>query len=399
METIMSLRITLVSETYMPQINGVSRTLGRLAEHCLECGDKVQLMVPAYEEAWADPPGLERCSWRGLQLPFYREIRLPLVAPRHLRRELRNFSPDVVHIATEGPLGWSALRACRQLGLPVVSSYHTNFPQYLSAYKLGSLEPLAWRYLRWFHNATLTTLCPTPTTRDMLLQGGFERVEVWGRGVDTRLFDAARRSAAVRRELGIGEHEVVAVHVGRLAPEKNLPLLMEAWQNRPSDGPDRLLLVGDGPMRASLEAAAPEGVVFAGYRRGEDLARCYAAGDFFVFPSLTDTFGNVMLEAMASGLPVLGFDVAGPRDIVRHGETGLVIEDRTAGALARAMAHLTIMAQQRQAMGRAARKYAETQCWYQILEQVREQYRVVVPDVRNGRGRSPYAGQNSEGYS
>lgn len=395
----MSLRITLVSETFMPQINGVSRTLGRLVDHCLRQGDQVQLMVPDYEEECDNSPGMVRRAWRGWQLPFYREIRLPLVAPHHLRRELRNFSPDVVHIATEGPLGWSALRACRQLGLPVVSSYHTNFPQYLSAYKLGWLEPLAWRYLRWFHNATEATLCPTPTIRDMLVQRGFDHVGIWGRGVDARLFDANRRSVEVRRELGIGEHEVVAVYVGRLAAEKNLPLLMAAWKNRPSNGPDRLLLVGDGPMRAALEADAPDGVVFAGYRRGEDLARCYAAGDFFVFPSLTDTFGNVMLEAMASGLPVIGFDVAGPRDIVRHGETGLIIEERTAGALARAMAHLTIMAQQRQCMGQSARMYAETQCWDHILEQVREQYGVIIPGVRCAKGRSLYAGRNSEGYS
>ncbi|MGE4545323.1 MAG: glycosyltransferase family 4 protein [Pedobacter sp.] len=395
----MPLRITLVTETYMPQINGVSRTLGRLVEHCLRQGDQVQLMVPEYEEECEAISGLIRHSWRGWQLPFYREIQLPMVAPRHLRRELRNFSPDVVHIATEGPLGWSALRACRQLGLPVVSSYHTNFPQYLSAYKLGRLEPVAWRYLRWFHNATRATLCPTSTTRDLLVQRGFEHVKVWGRGVDTRLFDPARRNLAVRRELGIGDHEVVAVYAGRLAAEKNLPLLMDAWQNRPADGPDRLLLIGDGPLRASLQAAAIEGVVFAGYRRGEDLAQSYAAGDLFVFPSLTDTFGNVMLEAMASGLPVIGFDVAGPRDIVRHGETGLIIQERTIGALARAMAHLTIMAQQRQCMGQAARMYAKTQCWDHILEQVREQYQVVAPGVRCGRGRSHYVGRNSEGYS
>ena len=377
LETAMPLRITLVTETYIPQINGVSRTLGRLVAHCLRQGDRVQLMVPDYGEECAPVPGLVRHSWRGWQLPFYREIQLPMVTPRRLRRELRNFSPDVVHIATEGPLGWSALRACWQLGLPVVSSYHTNFPQYLSAYKLGRLEPVAWRYLRWFHNATRATLCPTSTTRDVLVQRGFEQVKVWGRGVDTRLFDPARRNLAVRRELGIGDHEVVAVYAGRLAAEKNLPLLMDAWKNRPADGPDRLLLVGDGPLRASLQAAAMDGVVFAGYRRGEDLARCYAAGDLFVFPSLTDTFGNVMLEAMASGLPVIGFDVAGPRDIVRDGETGLIIEERTAGALARAMAHLTIMAQQRQCMGQAARMYAETQCWDHILEQVREQYQVI----------------------
>ncbi|ABA89544.1 glycosyltransferase [Syntrophotalea carbinolica DSM 2380] len=392
----MSLRVTLISETYMPQINGVSRTLERLVAHCLQRGDQLQLMVPDYNVESEDPQGVERRSWRGLRLPFYKEICLPLVAARRLRRALQDFAPHVVHIATEGPLGWTALRVCRQLGLPVVSSYHTNFPQYLDSYRLGWLEAVAWRYLRWFHNATSATLCPTSTTRDMLVQRGFERVGVWGRGVDPRLFDTARRSVSVRRELGIGDNEVVAVYTGRLAAEKNLPLLMEAWRHRPADGPDRLLLIGDGPLRSNLEAKAPAGVVFAGYRWGEDLARCYAAGDLFVFPSITDTFGNVMLEAMASGLPVIGFDVAGPRDVIRHGETGLVIQDQTAGALAAAMARMTIMTQQRQHMSRMARSYAETQSWPHILEQVREQYRDVVPRVHSGKGRSGYEGQNPE---
>jgi glycosyltransferase involved in cell wall biosynthesis len=392
----MSLRVTLVSETYMPQINGVSRTLERLVDHCVQRGDLVQLMVPRYEEAKADREGIVRRSWRGWRLPFYREVILPLVTPRRLRREIAGFSPDLVHIATEGPLGVAALRACRQLGLPVVSSYHTNFPQYLASYRLGLLESIAWRYLGWFHNATSMTLCPTPTIRDVLCEHGFERVEIWSRGVDTRLFDAARRSIAVRRELGIGENEVVAVYAGRLAAEKNLQLLMDAWHERPAEGPDRLLLVGDGPLRGQLEARSADGVIFAGYRRGEDLARCYAAGDFFVFPSVTDTFGNVMLEAMASGLPVVGFDVAGPRDIVRHGETGWIVRDQTVGALSRAMVHLATMTQQRQHMGREARSFAETQSWHQILEQVREQYRVVASPVNIGRGRPGHAGRNSE---
>lgn len=392
------MRVTLVSETYMPQINGVSRTLGRLVDHCRAQGDRVQLLVPRYEEEVADGEGVERRCWRGLSLPFYREVRLPLVTPRRMRRVLGDFAPQVVHIATEGPLGWAALRACRQLGLPVVSSYHTNFAQYLSSYRLGGLEPVAWRYLRWFHNASMATMCPTPTIRDMLLQQGFENLEIWGRGVDTRLFDGARRSAAWRRELGIGEDEVVAVYVGRLAPEKNLQLLMDAWQRRAGGGPDRLLLVGDGPSGAALRSAAAEGVVFAGYRRGEDLARCYAAGDFFVFPSVTDTFGNVILEAMASGLPVIGFDVAGPRDIVRHGETGLVVPSQTAPSLAEAMRQLTIENRQRRAMSGAARRYAETQSWHHILEQVRELYRVVLCHVQSGRGRSRHAGRIPERY-
>lgn len=394
------MRIALVSETYLPQINGVSRTLTRLVNHCVEQGDRMQLLVPRYRSGAEEPgPSVRRRSWRGLRLPFYREVRLPLVTPRRIRRTLEDFDPQVVHIATEGPLGWSALQACRRLKLPVVSSFHTNFPHYLASYGMGRLEPLAWRYLRWFHNATRATLCPTPSIRELLLQRGFRHVAVWGRGVDSDLFHPDRRSEEARRALGIGADDLVIAYVGRLAAEKNLEQLCRAWRLLPEKDRRRLLLVGDGPMRGALEAESDGRMIFAGYRRGEDLARCYAAADLFVFPSLTDTFGNVMLEAMASGLPVVGFDVAGPRDVIRHGITGLVVGERSAEALARAMAELLDASQKRAVMAGEARRYAESQAWDRILECVREQYRIAGLPPGHGATRSDHVGPNSTGHS
>jgi glycosyltransferase involved in cell wall biosynthesis len=299
---------------------------------------------------------------------------LPLVRPRHIRHWLQGFGCQVLHIATEGPLGWAALRAGASLGLPMVSSYHTNFPQYLGQYRAGGLTPLAWRYLRWFHNATRTTFCPTPSIRDLLEQRGFRNVDLWSRGVDSQLFHPGRRSEALRRSLGFAPQETVVVYLGRLAVEKNIETLLNAWQQLPGDRGCRLLVIGDGPLRQRLERAAGAKAVFVGYRHGEELADMVAAGDLLAFPSLTDTFGNVMLEAMASGLSVVGFDAPGPKDVIADGQTGRLVREITAAALARSLAELAKQPELLREMGRKARNYAEHQSWNRIMEQIREKY-------------------------
>ncbi|MEZ4600052.1 MAG: glycosyltransferase family 1 protein [Syntrophotaleaceae bacterium] len=371
----MNLRLTIVSETYFPQINGVSRTLDKLVGHCLDQGDQVQLIVPHYDEPIGPSrPGEVRNELGGFCLPFYREIILPLVSPRNIRRRLQGFGSQLLHIATEGPLGWSALQAAANLGLPVISSYHTNFPQYLGQYRAGWMTPVAWKYLRWFHNSTLMTLCPTPSIRDMLEAKGFRNVDLWSRGVDSRLFHPRRRSPEFRRSLGFNDRDIVLVYLGRLAVEKNIDMLLDAWRQLPEKAPIRLLVIGDGPQRERLERMAGDRAVFAGYRKGEDLANMLAVGDLLVFPSLTDTFGNVMLEAMACGLPVLGFDVSGPKDVLTDGRTGILVRKITAQALTRAIDELAKNPEFLGEMGHQARVFAENQNWSHIMEQIREHY-------------------------
>jgi glycosyltransferase involved in cell wall biosynthesis len=391
----MSLRLTIVSETCFPQINGVSRTLDKLVGHCLDRGDEVQLIVPRYPEpSGLQRPGVFREELRGIRLPFYREIVLPLASPRGIRRRLQRFGSQLLHIATEGPLGWAALRASAALRLPTVSSYHTNFPQYFAQYRAGLLTPSVWRYLRWFHNATLATFCPTPSIKCLLEERGFRNVDLWGRGVDSRLFHPGRRSEELRRSLGFAADEIVVVYLGRLAAEKNLDALLAAWRQLPAEAPCRLLVIGDGPLRPRLEAAAGEKAVFAGYRKGEDLANMLAAGDLMVFPSLTDTFGNVMLEAMASGLPVVGFDVSGPKDVLVDGQTGCLVREIAAPPLALAVAGLANRPELLREMGRKARIFAENQNWTRIMEQIREHYlSLALPGNRRGV-RSEHADRN-----
>jgi glycosyltransferase involved in cell wall biosynthesis len=238
---------------------------------------------------------------------------------------LRQRRPDVVHIASEGPLGVSALSVCRALEIPVSTSFHTNFHSYGAYYGLGGLRHLALWHLRRFHNRAACTLVPTAQTRARLHAEGFHNLIVLPRGIDTELFSPSRRSQALRRAWGAGLEDLVVLHVGRLAPEKNLPLAVRAFGRLRETAPRaRFVLVGEGPERASLERQHPD-FVFAGLRRGEDLAAHYASADVFLFPSLTETFGNVTLEAMASGLAVVAFDDAAAHEHVRDGESGLVV--------------------------------------------------------------------------
>lgn len=383
-----SLRVSLVSETYFPQVNGVSRALDRLVGHLVSQGDRVQLLIPRYREGEpALPPSVCTRSIASFPFPPYPEVSVCLLGPSGVSRALAGFEPHVVHVATEGPLGWSTVSACGRHSVPLVSSYHTQFPQYLKFYRLGWLEPAVWKYLRWFHNRTEATLCPSASIRQELIQRGFERVRVWSRGVEADRFHPGKRDAAVREELGLRPGELALGYVGRLAPEKNLRLLLEAFRDLSRRAAVRLVLVGDGPLRRELEAHAGPGATFTGYRRGEALARVYAALDLFLFPSVTETFGNVLLEAMASGVPVVGFRAPGPIDLIRHGENGLLADAVSAEALCQAALPLLEDGDLRRAMGAAARRWAESQTWEAVNSVVRETYLSAAGPEFGGRSR------------
>ncbi|MFW5954137.1 MAG: glycosyltransferase family 4 protein [Guyparkeria sp.] len=313
--------ISLVTETYPPDVNGVSTTLGRLVAALQSRGHRVSVICPRGREHRYLDDGIEV---PGLALPFYREVRVGLPRRRAFLEEWREDPPDLVHIATEGPLGASALAAAEALSLPVTSSLHTNFHSYARSYRVGWLTAPVMRYLRRFHNRTATTFIPTRQQAEELAPLGFERLAVLGRGVDVELFHPQRRDRALRRAWGADDGTPVLLHVGRLAAEKNLDLLVAAMARaRAVDPATVLVVVGDGPERGRLERALPE-AVFAGIRRGEDLARHYASADGFVFPSRTETFGNVLLEAMASRLVCLSFDYAAGRLLIEPGVNGLL---------------------------------------------------------------------------
>ncbi|KAB5617900.1 glycosyltransferase family 1 protein [Pseudomonas putida] len=365
------LRITLVSETFPPEINGVANTLGRLSEGLRERGHQVEVVRPRQA---SDAPGnsddtLLLC--RGWPLPGYPGLQWGEVSMHKLWRRWRRLRPDVLYIATEGPLGLSALRAARRLGIAVVSGFHTNFPQYSGQYGLGLLARLLTHYLRWFHRRTATTLVPSASQRLELERRGFERLALMARGVDAQLFNPARRNQALREQWGLGPDDIAVLHVGRLAAEKNLALLLPCMQALQKSYPQRrlrLVVVGDGPLRNQMQQQFPD-AVFCGVQRGEALAEHYACGDLFLFPSLTETFGNVVLEALASGLAVVAYDEAAAAQHIRHGHSGALAMPGDQPAFIDAACWLLEDTETLRRVRLNARQHASRQGWQAIVEE------------------------------
>ena len=364
------LRIAVVTETYPPEVNGVAMTLGRLVDGLQVRNHQIQLIRPRQGADDVPQPTatLTEHLQRGIALPRYEGLKMGLPAKAALTRLWTKHRPDVVQIATEGPLGWSALAAANKLRLPVASDFHTNFHSYSSHYGFGLLRRAIVAYLKKFHNKAAVTLVPTEGIRRELLGYGYDNIEIIGRGVDTRLFHPGRRDPALRARWGVGENDPVALYVGRIAAEKNLALVFRAYDAmREAQPATRLVLVGDGPERASWQARRPD-AVFCGTQIGETLAAHYASGDVFLFPSLTETWGNVTIEAMASGLAVVAYDCAAAEEVIHHGENGLkAAPEDEAGFAALAAALAPDLARQR-LLGRAAAARAAQLSWDAIID-------------------------------
>jgi glycosyltransferase involved in cell wall biosynthesis len=318
--------VCVVTETYPPEVNGVAHTLGHLVRGLRERGHQVSLVYPRrpYVEGRGGGDVRGTTLVAGVGAPGYPGVRIGLPAGTLLTARWSRDRPDAIYVATPGPLGWSAVGVARRLRIPVVSGFHTNFHRYAGHYHAGWLQALVTRGLRRFHNATTATLVATDDLREELDAAGYRNLHVLGRGVDTRLFAPARRSAVLRAAWGAGDDDRVAVHVGRVAAEKNLGLAVDAYRALRHAGlAHRLVIVGDGPQRAALQRAHPD-LVFTGMQSGEALAAHYASADLFLFPSETETFGNVVLEAMASGLALVAYDHAAARVHVTDGVTGVL---------------------------------------------------------------------------
>ena len=375
------LRLAVVTETWPPEVNGVAATISSTVAGLRARGHRVQLVRPWQGGSDTVPPcdplhGPPEVLLKGLPIPRYPHLRMGLPATRQLRALWQGARPDLVHVVTEGPMGWSAVQAARALGLPLSSDFRTNFHTYGAHYGLGWLRRPVAAYLRAFHNRTDLTMVPTEGLRRDLAAQGFERLQVVARGVDAALFHPHRRSDALRAQWGADAHTPVVVHVGRLAPEKNLGLLWNAVQAMRQVAPRTLLvMVGDGPQRAQLEREwRGQGVVFAGLQSGEALATHYASGDIFLFPSETETFGNVTPEAMASGLAVVAYDYAAAAGLLQNGCNGLLAAVGEAAHFVQSASWLARMwsdqPTQMAAMREAARHTAVGLSWSAVLAQI-----------------------------
>lgn len=380
------MKIVLFSDTYLPEVNGVARTLGRLVAHTAERGHQIGLVTPRVSAEPA-PHTVFHHQLFGVPVPVYPELKLarPLDGPG--RRLLEEFRPDLVHVATESTVGASGARWALRNGIPLATSFHTNFADYLAGYGLGWARGWVWNHLRGFHDRAGMTFCPSRATLDTLRDHGFhDRLRIWSRGVDSRQYHPGRRKESVRQRLAPGADRIL-LYVGRLAPEKRVHLLVEAFREiRRLEG-DRvsLVLVGDGPAAAELRRTAGPGVRFTGYLKGDDLAEAYAAADIFVFPSDTETFGNVVTEAMASGLPVVAPARGGVMETVRPGETGILVPPRTASRLAEATLSLLRDDSLRARLGAGARSEAEGRSWSTIMDGLLDSWHEVV-DGHPGSG-------------
>jgi glycosyltransferase involved in cell wall biosynthesis len=371
------LRVALITETYPPEINGVAMTLGRLVGGLQARGHPVQLIRPRQaSEAKPTPTAtLDQELRPGIAIPGYAGLKMGLPSKRRLIRLWTKQRPDIVHIATEGPLGWSALSAAGTLGIPVVSGFHTNFHNYSQHYGIGWLQSPIHAYLRAFHNRTQLTLAPTRGLCDSLTRSGYRNVEVLARGVDAGLFSPTKRDSELRRAWGVGPTGLVVIYVGRIAPEKNLGLLTRAFEAIEAVRPDaRLILVGDGPALAALRRAQPR-FLFQGARVGEDLARHYASADVFLFPSTTETFGNTLTEAMASGLACVSYDYAAAAEHVRHGDNGCKADLHDEASFINLAQRLADAPETIRRLGMRARETSLGLSWDGIHDQLENYYR------------------------
>lgn len=310
------MKIEIVTDTFLPDINGVAMTLGRLTAGLRKRGHEVHVI-----HTGTSAENGETCV-AAVPLPGYKDVRIGLPKPLKLRNRWRESRPDAIYVATEGPLGKSAMRAARALAIPIASGFHTNFHQYMSQYGLGKLEPMAMAYLRSFHQKADRTLSPSREMVARLQDEGFSNVGFLGRGVDTDLFHPDRRCETLRASWGARAATPVAILVGRIAPEKNCDLAMQVFARMREAIPDlKCVVVGDGPVRARLQTTHPW-VHFSGVKTGIELAKHYASSDVLIFPSETETFGNVLLEALASGLATVSYDYAASGLHVNHAVNG-----------------------------------------------------------------------------
>ena len=335
-----SLRIAVVTETWPPEVNGVAMTLAKLVQGLSHRNHDVQLIRPRQtkSESPLNDASLEEVLMRGMPIPRYPELKLGLPSKKTLVKTWTLRRPDVVHIATEGPLGWSALQAAKVLKLPVTSDFRTNFQSYSKHYGVGWLRKPIVAYLRKFHNATACTMVPTRELMRNLSENGFANLKVVSRGVDTKLFNISKRDTSLRSSWGATDDIKVLISVGRMAPEKNLDQVLKAYEALKVTGQAfKLVMVGDGPLKEQFQKRYPE-IIFPGMLSQSNLAAYYASSDLFIFPSQTETFGNVTLEALASGIPVLAFDCAAARDWVQTGVNGwLIAENNPEGFAAQAV--------------------------------------------------------------
>ncbi|MCU0635066.1 MAG: glycosyltransferase family 1 protein [Gemmatimonadaceae bacterium] len=362
----MTVRLALFTDTYAPQVNGVARTLARLVDAVRARGGDVAVFTADDPAATTDVECIRFGS-----VAFWAYPQLRLASPRAVQvdRALDRFAPTLIHAATPFGVGLAGRSAALRRRLPFVTSYHTSFAAYAAYYGLGSIALPGWHFLRWFHNSGARTFCPTRAIADDLAARGFARTAIWSRGVDVQQFAPTWRDEAWRASIGVAPHDRLVLYVGRLAAEKGIADVLAAAQQLQARAPSvRFAFVGDGPFAGEVARAAPPGTWLPGVLQGAALSRAYASADCFVFPSTTDTFGNVMLEAAASGLPIVAADVPQTRELIGGSGADVLVPAARPDLLASSIASLLADDARLRTARAAARHLAEGRAWSRVWD-------------------------------
>lgn len=370
------MRVALFADTYLPQINGVTNTLGRLAAYYEASGIDYKIFAPKYDTDQMDE-NIER--YYSLKFFLYPESRITFPNLFRLTGSLAEFRPDLIHLMTECNMGIAGLHYGKKHGIPTISNYTTNFSQYTSYYKLNFLEQAIWNYMKWFHTQNDITLCPSHAARELLKDHGIDNTEIFSRGIDSENFHPMYRSPMFRKSLGI-ENKTVFLYVGRISVEKDLDILGESYHAIHTLYPEQtaLVITGDGPFMKKCRSLFPEGTIFTGFKKGRELAEIYASCDIFICPSSTETFGNVVLEAMTSGLPVIGADAGGVGEIIKHRVTGLKFDPRNSEDLTGCMSELMSDPGLQNILKENGRHFGINRSWNKIFDGLMDIYQEIL---------------------
>ncbi|GAE37086.1 glycosyltransferase family 4 protein [Halalkalibacter akibai] len=375
------MRIAIFSDTYAPEINGVARTLKRYTDYLDKMKIEYKLFVP---ESSYQVPAVSHVQ-RLTSIPFllYPECRIALPNPLHLKQTLDEFNPTLIHIATPFNLGLYGLHYGKKHNIPMIASYHTHFDDYLSYYHLTFLEKWVWKYMSWFHRSFEKVYVPSNSTKEKLLSNKVhDQIEIWGRGVNHEMFSPTKRSKEqLKKKFHIKEKNIL-LYVGRIAPEKDIDIVLKTFQSLPEsvNKDSHLIIVGDGPQFRSLAEQKLTNITWTGFMEGEPLAEIYASSDVFVFPSPTETFGNVVLEALASGLPVIGANSGGVQHLITNGKTGFLCEPKNVNQFVQQTSFLLENESLRTACSKEAREFALTFSWDDIFQELIKSLEVVVKE-------------------
>jgi glycosyltransferase involved in cell wall biosynthesis len=376
------MKIAIFTDTFTPQVNGVARTFQRFVEYLDENKIEYRLFVPDTEEEDL----FSNQIFRFTSLPFflYPECRLALPNVFHVKKELEQFQPDLIHIATPFNMGMTGLYYGKKLNIPIVGSYHTHFDRYLQYYDLQFLSKWLWRYMNWFHRSFQKTFVPSIETKLEIEHKGFENVHIWSRGVDCTKYHPHFFSNRIREQYQITSPFILSF-VGRLAPEKDIDILMKTAHQLPPEVKDKVhwLIAGDGPLYEEVKRQKPDNMTLTGYLTGEPLAELYAASNLFVFPSSTETFGNVVLEAHACGTAAIGARAGGVQEIIHHGHTGLLCEPGNVEDFVTKISQLISDETRLKQMGFEARNYALGRTWDSIFSNLLLHYEEVIMGNHN----------------